>query len=211
MSIAADLYGFVRGTATRVAAAMSTSGEVMQRKSMPDFLALVNENKVWKVQDLTTTVVLNAVLPTTTAGLTVQNPTSDKYYIVFAVTAIVDVAPASIGSVSFSHAAHKAPVAALTRDVALTAVGGMKGGQGAYSGSIILDRGATVVDDGWTPIGSILSNVVNSQTWMSTFIPLVLPVIIPPLTHWSIGATGNSATFEAGLGLVWAEVAASEL
>ena len=155
--------------------------------------------------------VLANVLPTTVSGLTIQNPTRDLYYVVFAVTAIVDVAPATIGSVSLSHSSHQAQIALLTRDVALTAIGGLKAGQGNYGGQAILDRQATVVDNGWQPIGTILSNVVASQSWMATEIGLLVPVVIAPGLHYSVGATGNSATFEAGEGLVWAEVEREEL
>ena len=188
------------------------SGELYVVKNIPDFMDAVLKKKVWKVQDLTTTVVLNDVLPTTASGLTVQNPTTDLWYVVYGFSVIGDVSPASLGAVSFSHAAHKASVlTAYTRDVALTTVGPYLPGQGAYPGAIILDRGATVVDDGWTPIGKMISNVVNSQTWLSYMEMLKPAVVIPPGTHWSLGATGNDATFEVGFGLLWGEFSEDEL
>lgn len=206
------IQALVKGTNNVFANLISTqAGDLYVVKRIPDFADLVLQKKVWKVQDLTTTVVLNDVLPTTTSGLTIQNPTTDVYYVVFGVTGIGDVSPASLGAVTISHAAHKAKVALLTRDLALSTIGGYMPGQGAYSGEIVLDRGATVVDDGWTPIGDMISNVVASQTWFSKYIPLHLPVVIPPGYHYSLGATGNDATFEVGLGLVWAELLAEEL
>lgn len=213
LDLSTRLAAFLRGgsNGNEVGLSAGPSGDLYTVKRLPDFGELVLEGKVWKVQDLTTTVVLNDVLPTVTSGLTAQNPTSDLYYVVFAITGIVDVSPASLGAVSFSHASHKAAVVPYTRDVALTAVGGYRPGQGAYSGQIILDRGATVGDDGWTPVGDMIVNNINSQTWMSKYVPLHIPVIIPPLMHYSIGATGNDATFEAGLGLVWAELKKEEL
>ena len=212
MSFVTELVALVRGTtSTPVHVSANSAGEPYTVKRIPDFVELVVGKKVWKVQDLTTTVVLNDVLPTTASALTVQNPTEDIYYVVMGVSAILDVAPASLGAVSFSHAAHKAKVTAYTRDLAHSTIGGYYPGQGAYSGEIVLDRGATVVDDGWTPIGKMVVNAVASQTFMSDYFKLDIPVVIPPGYHWSLGATGNDATFEAGMGLVWAELTLSEL
>lgn len=188
----------------------TSSGHAFIIKKIPDYTTLVAQGKVWKAQDLTTTAVLTA-LPTTVSALTAQNPTPNLWYVVFAVTIIVDVAPVSLGSVGLSYCTHNLPVTDYTRDVALTVVNGLMGGQGAYNGQIILDRGATVVDNGWVPIGDSFSNVVNSQAWMQAERAFVAPVIIPPKMHISIGAQGNSATFEAGIGLIWAEVEAKEL
>lgn len=211
MSFTERLMALVKGTNNEQVQVVSTKqGDLYVVKRIPDFADLVLQKEVWKAQDLTTTAVLNNVLPTTVGGLTVQNPTSDLYYVVFAITAIIDVSPASLGSVGFSHVSHKQKVTTLfTRDV--TNIGPYLPGQGSYNGEIILDRGATVTDDGWTPIGDSASNVVNSQDWMNRYIPLHIPVVIPPGYHYSIGVTGNDATFEAGLGLVWAELTAEEL
>lgn len=213
MSIASQIQAFRRGTQNPVNLIASKNGELITRKSVPDYAPLVLDGKVWRVQDTTTTAALTAT-PTTTSGLTVQNPTLDKYYLIFAVSIIVDVAPASIGSVSIMQCSHKLPVTAYTRDIPGSAapfINGAKAGQGNYSGQIILDRGASVVDDGWTPVGDMLSNVVNSQAWMTKQSVLIIPVIIPPLQHWSLAAVANSGTFEAGFGLTWAELTEDDL
>lgn len=210
MAVEARIRAVIRGLTTLIDLAANRGGELGTFQRLPSYLQLVNEGRVWRVQDTTTTVV-PTTFPTTTSGLTVQNPTADKYYVVFIATAVIDVAPASLGSVSLMQAVHAAPVTAYTRDVALTAVSSQKAGQGAYPGAVILDRAATVVNDNWTPLGGQVSNVVNSQGWMQMTVPMVVPVIIPPLMHWSLAAVGNSATFEAGLGLTWAELTYDEL
>ena len=69
-------------------------------KRIPDFATLVNEGKVFSFLETTTTVALVA-RPTTTAGVTMQNPaTSGKYYVIFEVIAYTDVVPATLCTVS---------------------------------------------------------------------------------------------------------------
>lgn len=191
-------------------------GQLKAAKHVPDFATLVMQGKVWQVQDLTTTAVLVAP-PTTTSGLTVQNPPdSGKHIIVFALKGYVDVVPATLGMVSAWHCAHRLAVALLTRDIALAATGagavnGMKAGQGAYPGAIVLDRGATVVDDGWSPTPLQIESNIATTNFVSKEAALNVPVIIPPGLHYSIAGLATVVTFEAGWGLIWAEVDKEEL
>ena len=194
---------------------VTEKGTLAVHKRLPDLAQLVFEGKVWGVQDQTTTAAATAP-PTTTAGLTVQNPAgSGLYYVVFALSFIVDVMPASAESVQLWHCAHKLAVAALTRDITLQATGagsicGLKAGQGAYNGVVILDRGATVVDDGWTPIADPISEAASNVDW-GGYKVLAVPVVIPPSFHYSVHSLVTEATIEVGHGLVWAEVAVEEL
>jgi len=194
----------------------SLKGDAFVIKRIPDYATLVMAGKVWSVQDQTTTAVLVAP-PTVTAGLTVQNPAgSGKHYAVFAHSAYVDVVPATLGVVSAWHCAHKLAVVPYTRDITLQATGaaaicGEKAGQGAYDGSIILDRGATVVDDGWTPSGLELVSNIATTNFQVARAALVVPVIIPPGYHYSIQGVATVVTFEAGWGLTWAELDESDL
>lgn len=191
------------------------SGAAYSTLVSPPVTKWVMEGKVWQVQDQTTTAVLVAP-PTTTAGLTVQNPAgSGKYYVVLALKGYCDAVPATLGLVTAWHCPHKLGVANFTRDISLASTGagsisGMKAGQ-IYSGNIILDRGATVVDDGWAPTPlQILSNIATTN-FVSNEAALTVPVIIPPGFHYSIEGTATVVTFQVGWGLVWAEVNASEL
>ena len=192
------------------------SGAVSVYKHIPDMASLVYAGKVWQVQDQTTTAAATAP-PTTTAGLTMQNPSaSGRVYIVFAVSFIEDVTPAAIEQVTVWHCAHKLAAAALTRDISLQATGagsimGMAALQGAYDGSVILDRGATVVDDGWCPISIGDFHAGASLVDLGQLIPLVVPVIIPPGGSYSVHALVTEATQEVGHGFIWAEVEADDL
>jgi len=211
MSVLSSLIkAYKRGTTDEKYLESDSSGRLYVRKGIPDLTQLVKDGKVWKAQDLTTAVVA-VTMPTTTAGLTIQNPTDDLYYLVLAVPGIQDVSAAALHSWGLCHCPHQLAIAALTRDVALTSVKGMKCGQGAYNGSAILDRGATVADDLFSPIGDTYNSVIASQVWSQLYVPLHVPVIIPPGLHYSVGGVAHSATVEVGLGLVWAEITSAEL
>jgi hypothetical protein len=192
------------------------NGAVSVFKKMPDMASQVYAGKVWQVQDQTTTAGLTAP-PTTTAGLTMQNPASSgRTYVVLGVSFIGDVTPAAIEQVTIWHCAHKLAAAALTRDITLQATGagaimGMAALQGAYDGSIILDRGATVVDDGWCPISTIDFHIGVSLVDFGLLIPLVVPVIVPPSGSYSVAPLVTEATQEIGLGFLWAEVETTDL
>ncbi len=185
-------------------------------KHIPDLATLVYAGKVWQVQDQTTTAGLTAP-PTTTGGLTIQNPsTSGRIYIVFATSFIQDVTPAAIEQVTIWHCTQKLAGAALTRDITLQATGaaainGFAALQGAYDGSVILDRSATCVDDGWAPISQGDFHVGVSLVDVGALIMLPLPVIIPPGGSYVVAALVTEATQEIGHGFIWAEVEADDL
>jgi hypothetical protein len=194
----------------------SAKGALSIFKHIPDMASLVYAGKVWQVQDQTTTAGLTAP-PTTTAGLTMQNPAgSGRVYIVFGVSFIGDVTPAAIEQVTIWHCAHKLAVVPYTRDITLQATGaaaimGMAALQGAYDGSAILDRGATVVDDGWCPISTSDFHIGVSLVDFGLYIPLDVPVIIPAGGHYSTAPLVTEATQEIGLGFKWAEVEVDDL
>ncbi len=185
-------------------------------KKMPDMASLVYAGKVWQVQDQTTTAGLTAP-PTTTAGLTMQNPAgSGCIYVVMGVSFIGDVTPAAIEQVTIWHCAHKLAVVPYTRDITLQATGaaaimGLAALQGAYDGEVILDRSATVVDDGWCPISTIDFHIGVSLVDFGLLIPLIVPVIVPAGGHYSVAPLVTEATQEIGLGFLWAEVPVEDL
>lgn len=191
------------------------SGDLVTARRMPDFATLVHEGKVFSALDTTTTVALVA-RPTTTASLTVQNPSgSGKYYVVFELGIYTDVVPATLGTVTVWHCAHKLTAAAFTRDLVLAGTGAgsamsLKAGV-SYTGMAIFDRGATVVDDGWVPTPlSLVSNIATTN-FQSNAAKLTVPVIIPPGFHYSLQTTATVVTFESALGITWAEVDEDDL
>ena len=186
---------------------------VVERR-MPDFATLVNEGKVFECQDTTTTVALVA-RPDTTASLTMQNPASSgKTYVVFGLNMYVNVVPATLGLVTVWHCVHKLPAAALTRDLVLQGTGAgtatpYKGGT-QYDGLAIIDRGATVIDDGWVPTPLSFVNNIATTNFAGNAARLMAPVILPPGMHYSLQTTATVVTFETALGFLWAELDVSD-
>ena len=189
--------------------------ELVTAKRIPDYATLVNEAKVFEAMDTTTTVALVA-RPTTVASLTVQNPSgSGKHYVVFGLLIYTDVVPATLGTVTVWHCIHKLAAAAFTRDLALGGTGAgsatcLKAGV-SYSGQAIFDRGATVVDDGWTPTPLTLVSNIATTNFQSNAARLIAPVIMPPGFHYSLQTTATVVTFESALGVLWAELDESDL
>ena len=190
-------------------------GAVGTYKHLPDFATLAARGKVWAALDTTTNVALVA-RPTTVASLTVQNPAgSSTYKVLLSILGYTDVVGAGLATISVWHCIHKLPVAALTRDLVIRGTGAgtaicFSGGR-EYDGDFIFDRGATVVDDGWVPVGEPIVSNIATTNFVSREIPLRVPVILPPGQHYSLQTLATVVTYETALGLVWAELTADEL
>lgn len=194
---------------------VTKNGSLITHRRLPDYATLVNEGKVFSLLDTTTTVALVA-RPTTTGSLTIQNPAgSGKHYVIFELLAYTDVVPGTLGTVTVWHCIHKLATAAFTRDLVLAGTGAgtascLKGGV-SYTGSMIVDRGATVVDDGWVPTPlTVVSNIATTN-FQSNAAKLAAPVVIPPGFHYSLQTTATVVTFETALGITWAEVDEADL
>jgi len=190
-------------------------GVLFTAKKIPDFLTSVMEGKIWAALDTTTTVALVA-RPDVTASLTAQNPAaSPTWKVVFSLLAYTDVVPATLAMVSFWQCVHKLAAAALTRDLVLQGTGAgvamsFKGGK-SYEGDLILDRGATVINDGWVPVGDPMVSNIATTNFLAKEIPLRVPVILPPGMSYSLQTTSTVVTAETALGLVWGEFDPDEL
>ena len=204
-----------RPDGTEVNVRGTKDGAIRTYKHLPDFATLAARGKVFAALDTTTNVALVA-RPTTLAGLTAQNPMgSDTYKVLFSILAYTDVVPATLGMVSVWHCIHKIAVAALTRDLVLKGPGAgsafcFLAGK-TYDGDFIFDRGATVVDDGWVPVGEPVESNIATTNFVSREIPLRVPVILPPGQHYSLQTLATVVTFETALGLVWGELTKDEL
>lgn len=111
----------------------------------------------WRGIDTSATAAV-VVRPSTVAGLTLWNGSTDKVYVIDQVGAFNLVTTDAVEAWSVWECLHPT-LAAVTADI--TAIKGYSGN--AYSGNARLDTGATVTDDGWFPV-SPFGVVGNSST-----------------------------------------------
>lgn len=195
----------------------STRGrDLVASVRIPDYATLVNEGKVFSFLETTTSVALVA-RPSTLSNVTFQNPAgSGKHYIIFGLSIYTDVVAATLGLVTVWQCVHKLNTPAFTRDLALTGTGAgtvtpHKGGV-SYTGQAVVDRGATVIDDGWVPTPLTNLNNIATTNFICNAAALIAPVILPPGGyHYSLQTTATVVTFESALGITWAEVDEDDL
>lgn len=187
-------------------------GKLYTIKHLPDMASLVAANRAWRVTETATTTAATA-LPTTTAGVTLQNgeEDNDKLLIVLATFVAIDVNAASLETVGLAQMQNRNPVADFTRDIAQSAVHAMKAGGGLYPGKAIFDLGATVVDDGWAVVGPQVANVKNSAAWGQLFYRHDIPIVLEAKCAVSTEIISSSGTTEGAIGHIFAEVDKDEL
>lgn len=105
----------------------------------------------WSVQD-TSAIAAVVVRPSTVAGLTLFNnePVGGKSYVIDSIMAFNLVQTAAISGYSIWCCIHPVGMTKPTADI--TAIKSSSGKSG-YGGNAVVDTGATVVDDGWFPVG----------------------------------------------------------
>jgi len=112
----------------------------------------------WQVMN-TSALAAVVVRPSTVAGLTLYNGSSDKVYVIDRVGAFNLVTTDAVHDWSLWGCVHQS-MTAPTADI--TAIKGYAGG--TYEGDAIVDTGATVVDNGWFIMDTAGSKVGNPGT-----------------------------------------------
>ena len=212
MDINAVLQAFIKGSSDRANVAVTRAGSLLSTPYGLPYSRWVAEGKGYRAIEATATAGV-AALPTTTAGLTIQNgePDNGKWYVVHSIFAEFEASGAVVETAHLAHCIAMNRVAAATQDLALTSVKPLLAGAGPYAGLAILDLGATVVDDLWMPATNIVSNAVASNGEFSVVAVLDGLVIVKPKAQYSLEILATSVSVTGRLGLAWFEVDASEL
>ena len=165
---------------------------------------LVNSGCVWTAKSATTACVVAP--PTTASILAIQNGEADggKSYVFMALGAIniVNVASLSDFGLLYSIQLIK-PATALTSDVTPTA---MKPRVGTYGGNALVDNAATVVDNGWYPIGNSNINNLATVPGATIWIPLDGLIVIPPGGVLALSAIGSTTAVTVQISATWCEI-----
>lgn len=212
MDISAVLQAFRRGSNEKVNVAASPAGALLVTNYGLPYARWAAEGKGYKAIEATATAGV-AALPTTTAGLTLQNGEADngKWYVIHSIFATLEASAAAVETAYLAHCVGMNRVAAATRDLALTSVKPLLGGAGPYAGLAILDLGATVIDDLWSPASNIVSNAVASNSEFSVWQLIDGLVILKPQAQYSLEICATTAGVTGRLGMAWFEVDRDEL
>ncbi len=198
------------GKRTNVAA--GPKGDVLVSQYGLPYARWVAEGKGFRVVEATATAGV-AALPTTTAGLTLQNGEAEtgKWYVVHSIGATFEASAAAVETAYIAHCVGMNRVAAGTRDLAATSIKPLLGGAGPYQGLAIVDLGATVIDDLWSPATSAVSNAVASNSEFAVVKELDGLVVLMPGAQYSIEICATTTGVTGRLMVRWFEVDRDEL
>ena len=183
-------------------------------QAAPSLSKWVQEGKVWQAIETTATAFVIA-LPTTTAGFSMYNdePDTGKWYVVLGALAWQAANAATQASWGIAHQVSSVkPATKPTADLAAaTIVKGLRANMGTYNGRAIFDLALSVADDRWAPVSGSVNTVVVSLSGTQLYIPLAVPVHLPPGGVYSVEGIASAVDITGKLGFVWAEVYRDEL
>tara|TARA_Y100000310_G_scaffold289932_1_gene316716 strand:- start:1341 stop:1985 length:645 start_codon:yes stop_codon:yes gene_type:complete len=209
MSVESFVMGLVRGARnTWDGLSVSPNGAIYTIKDLPDNAELVNQGLVWSVGEASATASVIAP-PTTTAGVLLynDNPDGGPSLIVLAAFALQTASAAAVGMYGLSQVVIMIkPATKPTADIAVASYKGLKSLQGPYGGKAIFDLGPTVVDDLWKPVGNNEQVTLASAVGSQLYVPLVVPVVLPPGGSYGLECVSSNTSIQSRLGVVFAEV-----
>jgi hypothetical protein len=176
---------------------INNSGAQRFVNSLPSMADLVRMGKSYVVRATTGLNPLTA-LPTTVAGLTIYNgeAAGGPSYIIDSVFAIEGVLDATQqNQLAILGMVNKTP-AAIPTDTLAAVIRNLSGKAGVYPGAAKVAAGATVVDEGWMPLGNSVPGAatVAGGLWRTTDIKLDGLYIVRPMSTFSLHATKVAAT-----------------
>lgn len=193
-----DLYTRGEGTPN-----INGRGDSLVALALPPAAELVRHGESYGIIAASAVTPVVA-LPTTTAQLSLWNgePDGGKSYVIDSLICMVAVSAGAATGVGFAGMLNKGRVTKPTSD--LTSIFGLAGHN--YSGKGVIDLAATVVDDGWHPIGNSVIGPA-SQIAMNVEVDVKGKYIIPPGGMFSMAILANTVTtITVKQGLRWHEV-----
>ena len=154
MDVMSRIHGLIRGgpaNSQPAAVHINSERELLTAQGLPPYTEMSRRGLGYQVMNTSALAAL-VVRPSTVAGLTLWNgePDGGKTYVIDRLFAFNLVSTAAEARSGMWAAIHPIGMAKPTADI--TAIKSMSGRAG-YGGAAIVDTGATVVDDGWFPVG----------------------------------------------------------
>lgn len=201
------LIGINRSTKRPRNVEVSDQGNLYVAADLPGLTDLVNKGVVWSVIEASGVASVIA-LPTTTAQLTLYNnePPGGKSYVLLRIFAIITSVPAGLSQLGLAYCVNRlTPTTRPTADIAAASIRNLKALAPAYGGNAIVDLAATIVDDGWMPVGYSNLNALSGVGWQLD-VWLDGLMLLPPGGEFSIAAVASTTTVNTRSGMTWAEV-----
>ena len=184
--------------------------EVDVRATEDGILGVVSIERIWTARGYgwsamaTAAVACLIVRPTTTAIVTFYNNTAKNFIIdrLFAHN-LVSIANGQFG---IWYCMHPTGMTAPTNDITIrnSSIGAAAGTEG------IFDNGATVVDNGWFPIGPSEYSVTATVPGSLVEAHVGGKLIVPPTAAISLSAVGQTAVVTVTMGLHYFSVPVTE-
>lgn len=208
MGLSVDILGFVRRVAPGLYSAgqaqahVNSRGDSLVALGLPPLAEVVRMGESYGVVQASAVAPVVA-LPTATAQVSLWNgePDGGKSYVIDSVFATVVVSAGAATGIGLAGMLNKGRVSAMTADLTPFGLAGH-----AYAGKGKVDLAATVVDDGWHPIGNSVVGPA-SQIGLNVDVKVNGLYIVPPGGAFSIAALANTVTtITVKMGIRWHEV-----
>lgn len=185
---------------------VNARGEALVNLALPERAEIVRLGESYGIIQASAVAPVVA-LPTTTAQLSLYNGEGDggRSYVIDSLIGVVVASAGAATGVGFAAMLNKGKVATPTNELSpATAAWGQSGHR--YGGAAIVDLAATVVDDGWHPVGNAVVGPA-SQIAMPFEVQVYGSYIVRPGGMFSMAVLANTVTtITVKMGVKWHEV-----
>lgn len=176
---------------------LNNRGDLLIAQGMPELAELVRLGDSWQVSSTTGLAAL-AALPTTTAGLSLNNfePASGQCYAIDSFGSVEEVVDATQTDVTAIFAMLNKRGSAQATAGTVEAGSTSLSGKAQYGGSAVVRRGATVVNDNWFPHGTPgaqMAAAAAGANWKVNEVSVRGLYLVPPGGTFSIQAVKAAA------------------
>lgn len=181
------------------------SNQLLTAGGLPPYVELSRRNRGFQVMDTSATAAV-VVRPSTVAGLTLWNGSSDKVYAIDRVGAFNLVSTDAIAAWAIWGCVHPEGMTEPTADI--TAIKPYSGKHSSYSGAAVVDTGATVVDNGWFILqqAAAIGNPGTTTPGQALVADVEGRFLIPPTAGFSINVVASVTGYTFTHLIAWHEL-----
>jgi hypothetical protein len=201
------MAGFLRDTTSEQKVEVNRQGELLVGQGLPPYTELARQGKGFSVIQTTATAGL-VVRPSTVAAITVWNgeQAGGKAYIIDRLFTHNLVGIAAEIRFTLYACIHPAGMTKPTADIAASATNLVGNSGKLYNGLAVVDVGATVVDNGWFPWGSVVDGAGTATVpGPGLAVEVKGRLIVPPQGAISVAIVSSTNVLTFTSGVAWFE------